>query len=108
MKIMCLFRDMDVGMIKLFWIGLSLAWAIPIGADDSDLARQMSEQGEILSLEQILQSHPALMQVKILEIELEVEDGQLSYEIEYLQQDGRIKEVYINATNAQIIKEEED
>ena len=71
-------------------------------------ARRLLESGEILPLETILKqvrlTHPG----KILEVELEKEEGVIVYEVEILSENGRVSEVYINAITGQLLLEKED
>lgn len=45
---------------------------------------------------------------RILEIELDREDGQLVYEVELITAEGQKREVHVNATNGRIEKIEHD
>ena len=60
------------------------------------------EQGDILPLETILQKLPP-DSGKVLEVELEHEHGQLVYEIELLNSDGRVKEYLFNAMDGELL-----
>lgn len=76
--------------------------------DDYIEARRLQNQGEILSLESILKNIRIKFPGKILEVELENEDGHIYYEIEILGKDGIVREIYINAKNGKLISVKED
>lgn len=99
MKIPYLFLVLLVGTINL------------LHADDEitqEQARLWVEQGVILPLEQILSANQASLDGRILDVELEREDGILVYEIKLLNAQGRKYELYLDAVTGQKIKEEED
>jgi uncharacterized membrane protein YkoI len=81
---------------------------IVLADDDHIEARRLLDSGEILPLEVILknvkQTHPG----KILEVELDKEDGRIVYEVEILGKDGVVKEVYINAITGEVLFGKED
>ena len=77
-------------------------------AGDHERARTLLEQGEILSLSEILKQANTRVAGKILEVELEEEDGLIVYEIEFLGQDGVIMEMLIDARTGQLISVKED
>ncbi len=81
----------------------NLAWA-----GDHERARALLEQGKILSLSEILKQANVRVAGKILEVELEEEDGLIVYEIEFLGKDGVIMEMLIDARTGQLISVKED
>lgn len=81
----------------------------PLQADgDHIAARKLLESGKIKPLDDILkivkQKHPG----KLLEVELEIEDKLIVYEVEILTGSGIVKEIYINAKTGKIISAEVD
>jgi len=76
--------------------------------DDYIEARELLQSGKILSLETILkhvrQNHPG----KVLEVELEKENGKIVYEIEILSDKGIVKEIYVDAESGNILSAKED
>lgn len=98
-------------LVSVFIISLTI---LPLSqfvqADDDDYieAKRLLKAGEILPLEQILQKVRKSYPGKILEIELEKEDGYIIYEIEILASNGVVKELYINAKNGKLISIKED
>jgi len=84
----------------------SQAMARDLGQDE---ALRLREQGKILPLEQLLQSalqrHPG---AKLLEVELEEDDGIYIYEVELLTPSGVVREIKLNASNGQLLKDKVD
>ena len=68
--------------------------------------RELVRQGEILPLETILARFPAEEYGKLLDLEVEREHGTVVYELEFLQADGRILEIEIDASNGSILEQE--
>lgn len=81
------------------------------GGDDEEYishhqARRLVQEGRIRSLESIMQQH-GLTDVRILEVELERDDGVLIYEFEFLDRHGRVREWEIDAATGAFIKEDD-
>ena len=76
---------------------------------DQDEAPRVRRDGLILPLESLLQRamerHPG---ARLLEAELEEEDGIYSYEIELLTADGVARELELDARDGRLLKDEED
>ena len=77
-------------------------------AKDHDEAYELRRSGEILSLEQILQINREQITGRILEVDLEHEDGQMMYEIEFLDDKGIVWELKLDARNGKVIELEQD
>ena len=92
--------------------GLVLATISAARADDDedhDFARRALEQGRALPLADILaKSHARSVPGKVIEVELEVDDGTLVYDLKVLTPGGHLKEVDVDATNGTILKTEDD
>ena len=73
--------------------------------EDHEEVLRMVDKGELVHLETILQYPGLPKQYRLLEIELEKEDGKLLYEIEVLES-GKVREFYFDAKTGQFIKEE--
>ena len=71
--------------------------------DDYIEAKRLLDSGEILSLEVILKNVRQIFPGKVLEVELEKEDEQIVYEIEILDGNGVIKEIYIDAKTGKLL-----
>jgi uncharacterized membrane protein YkoI len=77
-------------------------------ADDQDHALQLREAGKILSLEEILSISRKQIEGRVLEVELERKHGTLIYELEILDDKGRVWELKVDATDGRIIKREQE
>lgn len=69
-------------------------------------ARRLTESGEILPLEDLMQSIEAEQPGRILEVELERDDGRYLYEIEILDPQGAVWEFKLDATSGEILERE--
>ncbi len=65
--------------------------------------RQLSRQGYILPMQTLLQKARPHVHGHIIESALEVENGQARYEIEYIDAQGRVHEVYFDASTGKPI-----
>ena len=70
--------------------------------------RELVRQGEILPLETILARLPAEKFGRLLDLEVEREQGTVVYEIEFLSADGRIVEVEVDARDGSVLQAEVD
>lgn len=75
---------------------------------EADEVRALREQGSILPLEAILERARAVRPGRVIEVELEREDGALVYELELLDSDGNVWEVYVDAETGQVLHEERE
>lgn len=96
----------SLSSLMLILLPLTLA-AQPI-APDYETARQAVDRGDMLPLEQILARIEALHPGRIVEVELEDEDGLWLYEIEVLTPEGRLIEIELDARTGAILGYEED
>lgn len=76
---------------------------------NQDEALRLRQQGVILPLEHLLQramgQHPG---AKLLEAELETSHGNYVYEVELLTEAGVVREIKLNASNGDLLKDEEE
>ncbi|MEQ8967793.1 MAG: PepSY domain-containing protein [Azospirillaceae bacterium] len=70
---------------------------------DERRARDALERGEILSLERILERADALLAGRMIDAELEREDGRWVYEITLLAADGHVVEALFDAHDAALL-----
>ena len=71
-------------------------------------ARELVVKGNIMPLEQILETVYKTHQGKILEVELEHENDGYVYEIELLDHNNRVWEMEINAITGELLKVKEE
>ena len=99
------------GSAGLLWTGLTTADAERYGHDaeqDQEAAERLTQQGDILPLEQILEQARQHRDGRILETELEREYGRYLYEIELLDETGRVYELKFDAATGELIEEERE
>ncbi len=83
---------------------LALLFTPALSDDDQFRALELLQQGKILPLEEILVISRQEIDGHILEVELEQERGEIIYEIEMLDQQGRVWELKLDATNGTLLK----
>ena len=79
---------------------LLAAAGFTVSADDHDEVRELRQTGDIVPLSALLQNAD-LSGYRVLEVELEHERGRLVYELELLDQHGRVHERYFDAATGQ-------
>lgn len=74
--------------------------------DDSDRARRLVQEGEILSLEEILPRVRAVRDGTLIEIELDydADHDAYVYEMELVDTDGRLWEVELDAATGELLE----
>jgi len=70
---------------------------------DQEIARQALENKEILPLSAVLAKVEGKVTGDIVEIELERKKGQWVYEIEVIGEDGRVRDVDVDAKTGEVI-----
>jgi len=79
-----------------------------IGHARHDLADKLESEGQIMTLEDILNIANKELKGRILEAELETRAGQYVYQIDLLDNDGVVWEVEYNASSGKLITKERD
>lgn len=100
-----LLRRLAAGVLVLLVAALLPAGG---GAQDApgihhDRARAARERGEVLPLERILAIVERDFPGRVIEVELERENGRLIYEIELLLADGRVLEAEFDAQSGELV-----
>jgi uncharacterized membrane protein YkoI len=72
---------------------------------EHDVVRAIKQRGDILSLERILQDARAQHAGRVLESELEQKDGRYIYEVELVDEQGRVWEMKFDARTGEILRE---
>ena len=75
---------------------------------DHDHARELSEAGEILPLESILKKVQQVYPGRVLEVDLERKHGRLVYEIELVDEQGVVRELYYDAATGDLLRGKRD
>ncbi|ROR34640.1 peptidase YpeB-like protein [Inmirania thermothiophila] len=78
------------------------------GGGDHERARRLRESGRVLSLERIMARIPPHLAGRILELELEDEDGRPVYEVEVLGKDGRVRKLLLDAASGRLLSVEDE
>jgi uncharacterized membrane protein YkoI len=89
---------------------LAVMWTIfpAMASDDHEEARRLQQAGDILPLETIIEKAQAIHPGRILEVELESENSHYYYEIELLDDNGRVWEMKLDSQTGKPINQEED
>jgi uncharacterized membrane protein YkoI len=91
---------------------LSLMLIFPASVSGEDIsaeqARMLKKQGDILSLESIIDAALTIKPGQILETELDADDGRYIYELEILDDRGRVWELEFDAANGELIELENE
>lgn len=106
MKTRSAFPAMVVGMTS--W--LAMGW-LPVAVNasplDQDDVLPLVEQGQLLPLEQILETHRSRLSGRLIDLELEREHGRLVYELQMIDNQGVVREYLIDAKTNQWLGEED-
>lgn len=70
--------------------------------------RDLKESGRIMSLEELLRMIRTDYPGRVIEVELEKENGRYVYEIEIVDEKGVVWEIELDASNGQLLKRELD
>ena len=73
---------------------------------DHDRAREALRRGEAAPLSEIMPAVEAQLGARVIEDELEREDGRLLYEFELIAPDGRILEAEVDARTGEVLEVE--
>ncbi len=77
-------------------------------SDDHETARHLSEAGEILPLEMILEQAQQHQPGRVLEVEFEKQHERYIYEIEILNPKGVVWELKLDARTGQLLEREQE
>lgn len=93
-----------LGSIGFLWAGITSADS---DSDEShEQVRDLQQQGDILSLEQVLVEARKHRSGRVLETELEKDRGRYVYEIELVDESGQVWEMKLDASNGELLKTE--
>jgi uncharacterized membrane protein YkoI len=101
---------MKARALTFFTVLLCAALALaPIAhADDDQRIRQLQRSGEILSLEQIFDRARKVKPGRIVDVDLDKDDGRYIYEIELLERSGKVWEMEFDARTGELLQLEQD
>jgi uncharacterized membrane protein YkoI len=83
---------------------LLLVMVVGFADNDHDRAKRLREKGEIVPIEQLLETLDSAHPVHILDVVLQDRRGQLVYIIEYLDTHGIVWKKYYDATNGKLLR----
>ena len=94
----------SIGVLALFFC---LCCSSTLAEDELDhvRARQLLNEGKVLTLEQILIKAHSRIRGQLLEIELEEKHDLILYEIEFLAEDGRVHKLYFDAATGDLLND---
>ena len=95
-------------MIRLALILSLIASPALADGDDHDRARRALEAGEIRPLAEILAVAEARRPGRVIELELERDDGRWIYELELVTPEGRLFEMEIDAASGTVLEVEQE
>lgn len=103
---------MRVAAIRTLLLVL-LAFAAPLQADDDDRRereqlRAAVQRGAALPLQKIIQLATARVPGEVIEVEIDVDDDEITYELKILGRSGRVLEVTLDARDGRILEIEDD
>jgi uncharacterized membrane protein YkoI len=75
---------------------------------DHERARRALEEGRARPLAEILEALRGRLDGEVIGVEFDREDGRYVYEFKVVGADGRLREVYVDALSAEILKVEDD
>ena len=83
----------------------------PVGEQEAvrehDAVRAIKQRGDILSLDQILRQSDGQPAGRVLESELEQKDGRYVYEVELVDEQGRVREMKFDARTGEVLRQEQ-
>ena len=88
-------------------LGLVLAATAGAGVDSRE-ARKLLEAGDIVPLERITEDARTRHPGRILEVELDREDGRYVYEVELVDERGVVWELYYDARTGELLKDKRE
>ncbi len=101
--------DNPLGRAALAALLLALVPVAPALDVDQDEALRLRQSGEVLSFQAILrQADERYPGARLLEAELDDDDGELIYDIELLTDDGVVRELEIDARTGRVLEDEVD
>jgi uncharacterized membrane protein YkoI len=95
-------------MLRLILLLSLLAAPALADRDDHERARRALQAGEILPLTEILAVAEAARPGRVIELELEREDGRWIYELELVTPEGRLYELEIDAASGAVLEIEHE
>lgn len=99
------------GRVAVLGLVAALVFGAAVAGDDEaeqDRVRDLVESGEILALDEVVDSATARFPGRLIEVELEHERGRLVYELDLLTDEGEYIEVLVDAKTGEVLGREHD
>lgn len=96
-------------LTRVLVAGLTLAVSDGLWAGDDighDEARRLVEEGVIVALDELIAKAGEIRRGRLLEAELESDGSRLSYELELLDEEGRVWELHFDARSGELLEQE--
>lgn len=95
----------------LLFLVLAIGTISPSLADadrelDADTVREWVEAGRVLPLEELLERHRERISGRLLDLEVEREHGRIVYELEVVDHQGQVYEIYLDAQTGEWLGQE--
>lgn len=97
-------RPAVAGLLLALSAGTTTAWAV--SAEDE--MKRLEERGPTISLESVIEKAQARQPGRMIEAEVEELHGRVVYEIEILDDEGRVWELLFDARTGKFIERTED
>jgi uncharacterized membrane protein YkoI len=78
------------------------------GDDDHDRALEAVELGQARPLAEILRRIRPQLEGEVVGVEFESQNGRYVYEFKVISKSGRLREIYVDATSAEILRDKPD
>ena len=99
MKTLLLFLALAIGTI-------SPSPAVADREPDAETVREWVEAGKVLPLEELLARHRERIPGRLLDLEVEREHGRIVYELEVVDDQGQVYEIYLDAQTGEWLGQE--
>lgn len=98
-----------LSVVSLVSVGaLALATVVVASERDQDLARELTQAGAIVPLEQIVGSARERYAGRVLETELKKDTSGYYYELEIVDADGLVRELKYDAATGELLDDKND
>ncbi len=94
-----------LGAGALLVSGLASAESTDKNTGKAPSVRQLVQEGKVIPLDQLLTTHRDRLQGRILDMEVERERGRVIYELEFIDEQGVVREAQIDAQTGEWIKD---
>lgn len=102
------FQATRIGQLLLAALAALLGSSVSAGDDDHERAMRAMQAGEIRPLVDILATFTASQAGRVVEVELEQKHGHWIYEFKFLEQNGLLREIKVDARTGEILQSKHD